>query len=54
LLSATLLERWPIGLPCWITTKQLVRFRKNKFDEKLCKLDSSEYARLFEQKSSLP
>ena len=33
----------------WITTKQLVRFHKIEFDEMLCKLDSSEYARSFEQ-----
>jgi len=32
------------GLPrqehVWITTKQLVRFHENNFDEVLCKLDS--------------
>ena len=39
------------GLPrqdnVWITTKQLVRFHKKKFDEMLCKSDSSEFAGSF-------
>jgi len=45
------------GLPSqdhvWTTTKQLVRFHKNKFDEMLCKVHSSEYARWFEQNPNL-
>jgi len=31
----------------WIAAEQFVRFYKNKFDERLCQLDSTEYARLF-------
>jgi len=37
-----------------ITTEQLVRFHKNKFDQRLCKLDSSEFARSFKQNPTLP
>jgi len=37
-----------------ITTEQLVRFHKNEFDEMMCKLGSSEYARSFEQNPTLP
>jgi len=33
---------------------QLVRFHKNKFDEMLCKLDPSEYARPFKQNPTMP
>jgi len=38
----------------WITTNQLVRFPEDEFDEMLCKVDSSEFARLFEQNPTLP
>ena len=48
------------GLPrqvhVWITTKQLVRFNKNQFDEIFCKLDTSKKAAgvcSFEQKPTL-
>jgi len=33
---------------------QLVRFPEDEFDEMLCKVDSSEFARLFEQNPTLP
>jgi thiamine pyrophosphokinase len=36
-----------------INTKQFVRLHKNSFNEMLCKLDSSEYARSFEQNLAL-
>ena len=36
-----------------INTKQFVRLHKNSFNEMLCKLDSSEYARSFEQNPAL-
>jgi len=54
LLPATLLERWPQVCRVKITFEsisgtQLVRFHINKFDEMLCNLDSSEYARSFKQ-----
>ena len=46
------------GLPrqghVWITTDQFIRLHKDVFDEMLCKLDSSEYARLFKQNQTLP
>jgi len=32
----------------------LVPFHKNEFDEMLCKLDPSDFARSFEQNSTLP
>jgi len=32
--------------------EQLVRFHKNEFDEMLCKLDSSEFARSFRTNSN--
>jgi len=33
---------------------QFIRFHKNEFDELLCKLDSSEFARSIEQNPTLP
>ena len=38
----------------WITTNQFSRFRKNEFDEMLCKLGSTEYARSFAENQTLP
>jgi len=36
-------------MTCELLPKKIVCFYKNEFDEMLCALDSSEYARLFEQ-----
>ena len=38
----------------WITTNHFVRVHKDEFDEMLCKLDSTEFARSFEQGPFLP
>jgi len=38
----------------WITADQIVRFHTVEFDEMFCKLDSTEYARSFEQNPTLP
>jgi len=45
------------GLPqqdhFWITTDYLFRFHNNEFDEMLCELDSTEFARSFRTKPNL-
>jgi len=38
----------------WITTDHFVRLHTGEFDEMPCKLDSTEYARSFEQNTTLP
>jgi len=47
-------RRFAASRSLWITTHHFVRFHKNEFDEMLCKLDSTEYARLFEPNPTLP
>jgi len=46
------------GLPrqdyFWLTIEQLLRCHKNEFDEILCKLDSTQFARFFEPNPRLP
>ena len=37
----------------WITTEELLRFRKTRFDKMLRKLDSTENPRSFEKYSKL-
>jgi len=49
-LAAGLPRQDKVGM----TTDQLVRFHKKEFDEMLCKLDSSKFARSFEQNPTLP
>jgi len=44
---------WPRQDNDWITTEQFFRFHKNKLDEMLCNLDSTEYARSFEPNPTL-
>jgi len=46
------LDNTPNAIGC--TTELLVRFYMKEFDETLCKLDSSEFARLFKQNPTLP
>ena len=57
LLPATVLEHWP-GVLCVKITFEFLRtisfVCKEKFDEMLCKLDSTEFARSFGQSPSLP
>jgi len=38
----------------WITTEQLVHFHINEFDEKPCKLESTENPRSFEKYQTPP
>jgi len=49
-MAAGLLRQDHVG----ITAEQLVRFHEDEFDEMFCKLDSSEFARWFEQNITLP
>ena len=47
-------RRFAASRSLWITTHHFVRFHKIEFDEMLCKLDSTEYARLSEPNPTLP
>jgi len=47
-------RRFAVSRSRWIPKNHFVRLHKDEFDEMLCKLDSTKFARSFEQTPTLP